>query len=137
MAVNQACYDAVRDRAPHLWRVLHDELLPTAGGDGDLDSRVRVLAELERMAWLAFLEDDTGSESRALGRSWPCVVDDLTAAMVEAAIPAIADGAEPPDHKRERLTAVLSALQEGRTPSLAVATAMLEVKQALAALDGA
>jgi hypothetical protein len=136
MAVNQACYDAVRERAPELWRVFNDELLPIAGGDGEPDTRIRELARIEEEAWEEFLDSDTGSESRALGRSWPCIVDDLTASMVEAAIPGIAEGPQPADHKRERLTAVLDALQGGRPPSLAATTAVLDLKQALAALDG-
>ena len=125
---NEACYELLRTTAPSLWEEFQRRLLPVADGDSEPEERVREIARLEGELWSEFLAHDTDHRSRELGRSWPCCVEDLTAAVVTAAIPAIAASDEPLERRRERLEA-LRALVAG--PSLTGATVGFDLQRAI------
>ena len=125
MPVNKACHDLVRGHSPRLWSVF-EELVGVAQSEGDPVERVRTIGERSRREWEAFTDADTEGLGRTLARAWPCCTEDLVAALVvQDAIPGAGDRLEP----------LLALLQQDhdRDPSLATTSAILELKQAIAA----
>jgi hypothetical protein len=121
----KACFDAVQERAPALWTALQDRLLPLAGDAArPADARIREVREQAETAWDAFREQDTAGEQWALGKSWPCCVEDVVAAVALDAAGA-ADRAE--------LERVLDELQQAPPGTLSTARASMRVRSALAA----
>jgi hypothetical protein len=128
---SEACYEQVRTVTPELWAAFEQRLVPVAEGDGPPEERIRELGRLEREVWDAFRERDADSRARALGRSWPCCVEDLVAAVVREAIPAIADSDEPVERRRERLERLRALVREGRPPSLTGNLVGFDVQRAI------
>jgi hypothetical protein len=128
---NESCYEQVRTVTPELWEAFQGRLVPVAEGDGEPEERLRELMRLEQELWDAFQADDTSGRARALGRSWPCAVEDLLGAVVREAIPAIAHSDDPLDRRRERLEGLRALLQEGRAPSLTANMVGLDVRRAI------
>jgi hypothetical protein len=129
-----ACYEQVRTKTPELWAAFQERLVPVAEGDGPPEERIREIGRLERELWERFRETDADSRARALGRSWPCCVEDLIAAVVREAIPAIAGGDEPVQQRRERLEGLRALVQEGRPPSLTGNTVGFDLQRAIGEL---
>lgn len=119
-----ACFDAVRERAPALWAALQEELLPLArDASKPAEERMRETRRRGDEAWAAFTQDDPEGQALALGKSWPCCVEDVVAATALAA----ADGAG-----REQLERVLAALQEAPAGTLSTARIAMRIRGALA-----
>jgi len=127
---NEACYEQVRTVAPELWDAFQGRLVPVAEGDGAPEERLRELLRLEQEQWEAFVADDASGRARALGKSWPCAVEDLLAAVVRAAIPGIAGSDEPVERRRERLEGLRALMREGRPPSLMANMVGLDLQRA-------
>jgi hypothetical protein len=121
--VNEECYRLVRENAPGLWEAFEARLRPAAEGSGPPAERVRTLTELEAAEWAAILESDP-RQTRDIGRSWACVVEDLVGAVARAAI---ADGAS-----REQLQALLKVLTEEREPTFTGNAVRFDLMAALA-----
>jgi hypothetical protein len=128
------CYELVQEVAPELWEAFGARLRPVAEGDGDPVERIRELMRLEQEIWDAFVAADTDSRRRALGRAWPCCVEDLIGATATAAIPEIAGAAEPAERRRERLEALRAVVKDERPPSFGTAAIGFEIQAALNAL---
>jgi hypothetical protein len=121
-----ACFEAVRERAPSLSAALDERLLPLASdGERPADERVRELRRIGQEEWAAFVEQDAEGEAMALGKSWPCCVEDVVAAT---AIMVAEGGAD-----RALLERLLAALQEAPPGTLSTARASMRLRGALAA----
>jgi hypothetical protein len=132
---NDACYELVRQTTPELWEAFERRLIPLAGGDGAPEERIPAVRQRADEIWADFLEHDRDRRARALGRSWSCCVDDLVAAVVKAAIPAIAAADEPVERRRERLEA-LRALLAGQRPASFTGVAIgFDLQRAIHDLD--
>jgi hypothetical protein len=120
-----ACFDAVRERAPALWSTLEQRMLPLAReGAKPADDRIRELRRAGDEAWAAFVAADAEGEALALGKSWPCCVEDVVAATALGAI----EGAD-----RAQLERVLAALQEAPDATLSTARIGMRLRSAIAA----
>jgi hypothetical protein len=128
---NAGCYDRLREVAPELWEAFEQRLVPVAEGGGDPAERIRELMRLEQEVWEGFGDD---RRRVALGRSWPCCVEDLIGATATAAIPQIAGADEPAERKRERLEALRAVVKDERPPSFGTAAIGFEIQAALNAL---
>jgi hypothetical protein len=120
----RACFDAVQERAPALWSTLQERMLPLARDAArPPEERMRELRRTGDEAWQAFLAADAEGQSFALGKSWPCCVEDVVAATALAAV----DGAG-----REELERVLEALQEAPAATLSTTRIGMRLRGALA-----
>jgi hypothetical protein len=128
---NSGCYDLVRQTTPELWEAFQQQLVPVAEGGGDPVERIARLRALAGEIWEAFVATDTDSRRRALGRSWPCCVEDLIEAVAAAAIPEIAGADEPVERRRERLEALRAAVSDGSFGGLSLG---FDIEAALNAL---
>jgi hypothetical protein len=119
-----ACFDAVRERAPALWAALQERLLPLAREDGKpADERMRELRRAGDEAWEAFVAADAEGEALALGKSWPCCVEDVVAATALGAIE---------DADRAQLEQMLATLQEAPDATLSTARIGMRIRSAIA-----
>jgi hypothetical protein len=120
----KACFDAVEQYAPPLSSELQERLLPLASdASRPAAERIRELRRLADAAWEAFRAQDDGGRVRALGKSWPCCVEDMAAA---AALDALSSG------DRDELEGVLAALQEASSPTMSTSRASMRLRGALA-----
>jgi hypothetical protein len=128
---NAGCYERLREVAPELWAAFQQRLVPVAAGGGDPVERIRELMRLEQEVGDALIDD---RRQVALGRSWPCCVEDLIGATATAAIPEIAGADEPAERRRERLEALRAVVKDERPPSFGMAAIGFEIQAALNAL---
>jgi hypothetical protein len=120
----KACFDAVHQYAPALADELQERLLPLASdASRPAAERIRELRRLGDSAWQSFRIQDDGGRVRALGKSWPCCVEDAAAAV---ALDAVSSG------DRVELEGVLSALQEAPSATLSTTRASMRLRGALA-----
>jgi hypothetical protein len=121
----KACFDAIDQHAPALAAELQDRLLPLASDASQTAAdRIRELRRIGDSAWQSFREQDDGGRVRALGKSWPCCVEDVAAAV---ALEALSSG------DRAELEGALAALQEAHSATLSTTRASMRLRGALAA----